>query len=199
MLCGSAVMLAVVPWFWTRQGVDVTGHGISITQRPMWWHRGRAAEIPWRDVHHIAPTRVAKYPGSESADPVLELFLHRVDHGLRLPRWARPVLAGEVKWSRVASLPRIVISLTDPEALRKLESLLRRARPDLFDPPAFASPHLTIRRRVAWVYRRSGMGPAFPRSGSAVLVRGGWRRVGSCRIPRDSGRAPCPGALRSLG
>lgn len=134
-LCGLLLMVALAPRFWTRQGLDRTEEHLRIAQRPMWWHRGRSADIPWRDIRRIVP---GEHPVRES--PVLEIFLSRVERDLRMPRWARLVLPGEELWGRAASQPRVVLDLTDTAAHNTVESMLRHVRPDLFEHPAPARP-----------------------------------------------------------
>ncbi|MBB4935286.1 hypothetical protein F4561_006180 [Lipingzhangella halophila] len=142
-------LLVALPRYWTTQGIEVDEHGIAVVQRPMWWFRGRTAAIPWQDIDYIARSAG---PGNKL---VLEVLLYRVDHDLAMPGWAKLVLAGETKWDRTSSRPRVLFTYGH-HVIGRLERMLRSARPDLFEVPAVepGAPHLRGTAEPQWVSMR---------------------------------------------
>ncbi|PRX97060.1 hypothetical protein [Allonocardiopsis opalescens] len=130
-LAALLVPVAYVPRLWARQAIELTERGIDLVRRPLWWSRGHTAHIPWTDVRAIVPSG-----RSDGLDDHIELFLRQAPQEPRLPGWAVFVPAGEPRRDRAVSLPRVVLGLRAPVEQRRLERMLRGARPDLFDPPA---------------------------------------------------------------
>ncbi|MBB4935283.1 hypothetical protein F4561_006177 [Lipingzhangella halophila] len=132
LVCFPVLALAMVPSLLARQGVEVDEHGITVVQRSLLWSRGRTASIPWRDVYFI------KRAASSGSKLMLEVQLSRVDHELRMPGWARLVLAGETKLGSTSPRSRVLFTARY-HLVQDLEQVLRNARPDLFEaPPAEA-------------------------------------------------------------
>ncbi|MBB4935285.1 hypothetical protein F4561_006179 [Lipingzhangella halophila] len=143
-------LVVALPRYWTAQGIEVTGHGMVVVKRPMWWFRGRAASIPWEDVHHVSR---GVRPRNK---PVLDVLLYRVDHGLSMPGWAKLVLPGQTKWGRTSSSrPRVLFAL-DHKDVRRLEQMMRDAQPELFAVPDADPDSAPQRGRVEsqWVNMR---------------------------------------------
>lgn len=122
-----SVLLAFVPRCWARQGVEITAHGLTLVQRPMWWSRGRSADIAWTDIHRIV--RGSRPLSKRRTRATVELHLHHLDQGLRLPRWAKPAPVDQHEWGTRTGL----ILDCPPGAEARLERTLRGVRPDLFE------------------------------------------------------------------
>jgi hypothetical protein len=127
-LLGLWALLVYLPRFWCAREIRADRFGICVTDEPLWWYRGRRAHVPWADVHHIA---VSSWSSGRTRHPLVQVHLHRVDPGLRLP-WRVALLRNGTKWGVAASRPVLLVNMPRRWSVR-LVSLLRAVRGDLFE------------------------------------------------------------------
>lgn len=217
LLIGVGALLAVcalifyLPHHWTTQGVHVGPSGIAITKDPMWWFRGHRAIVPWHDVHHIAVSvRSSGSGNNRSTRQIAELHLHRVDHEMRLPRWAFLVMAGETKRGFSAFRPLLVLDMRSSVRSGQLTALLRRARPDLFeeavvaraDAQRWSTPHPAQPAHTpgysgpppspSWVSTRPRRGLWWGAGVLVVLYHSGWFALSLVREVADPASEALP-------
>ncbi|WP_460771726.1 hypothetical protein [Nocardiopsis nanhaiensis] len=131
MAAGAFVMVQVssAPRALTPQGVHVDAYGISIYRNPKWWFNGERAHVGWQDVHHFDSRTVGS---RRHAVLEISVHLHRTTREMRLPPWARLVMAGETKWRFTAPHhPVLLLRLRGGRKAEDLLKILRMARPDL--------------------------------------------------------------------
>ncbi|GAA1456467.1 hypothetical protein NE857_33225 [Nocardiopsis exhalans] len=153
-------LVVSLPHYWTRQGIQLDQYGISTYRDRMWWFRGDRSHVSWQDVHHIDSheRRRRKRPTLT----LVEFHLHRTDHEMRLPVWARLLMAGESKWSFTASSrPVLLFHLENSASPRQLLRHLRQTRPDLFREQVAerAVREHDARQRQAWHAEQQGYAP----------------------------------------
>lgn len=155
-------LIVSLPRYWTRQGVQLDHHGISTYRERMWWFRGDRSHVGWQNVHHI-DSHQAK--SGKRYITIIEIHLYRVDHEMRVPSWARLLMAGERKWGfNASSRPVLVFNLDRIGSPRGLLEHLRRTRSDLFREQVAdrAVREHDARRRQAWQAEQQGYGPRRP-------------------------------------
>lgn len=131
MAAGAFLIVQVTsaPRALAPQGVHVDAYGISIYRNPKWWFNGERAHVGWQDVHHFDSRMVGS---RRHAVLEIRIHLHRTTHGMRLPSWARLVMAGETKWHFTAPHhPVLLLRLRGGRKAEDLLKVLRMARPDL--------------------------------------------------------------------
>lgn len=174
-------LIVSLPRYWTRQGVHLDHHGISTYRERMWWFHGDRSHVGWQDVHHIDSHRTKS---GKRYITLIEIHLHRVDHELRLPSWARLLMAGEHKWGfSASSRPVLVFNLNKIGSPAQLLQHLRDTRFDLFrEQVAERAVHEhDARQRQAWQAEQQGHAPR--RSSYAAHAPTEWinmrpRRIG---------------------
>lgn len=174
-------LIVNLPRYWTRQGVHLDHHGVSTYRERMWWFHGDRSHVGWQDVHHIDSHRTKR---GKRYITLIEIHLYRVDHELRLPSWARLLMAGEHKWGfSASSRPVLVFNLDKIGSPGQLLQHLRRTRADLFREQVAerAVREHDVRQRQAWHAEQQGYAPR--RSSYAAHAPTDWinmrpRRIG---------------------
>lgn len=143
----AGVLVFVMPQLFTRQGVAVGRHGLSLVQRRLLWLRERTAVIAWHEIRQIHPSRALTpeslftYRQDTTAVDAVDVLLNDPHADLKVPTWAHMrhqhlnfVLPGAVQAPRIRTVeaPRIRINISHkrhPELLRAIAA----ERPDLLD------------------------------------------------------------------
>ncbi|GAB3723072.1 hypothetical protein [Nocardiopsis nanhaiensis] len=159
----SWFMVVTMPQYWAKQGVRVDAYGIHMFRERKWWFHGDSAHVGWHDIHHLDTNH---YKSGKTSTHTLEIHLHRLDHELRLPSWARLLMPGQSKWRATAShRPALVLNLSNLGIRRPLTSHLRQARPDLFREQVAeraVQQHDARQQQAHWHAQQYGRAPHAP-------------------------------------
>lgn len=123
----------IAPRYWAPQSVAANADGIVIRRESLLWAGRRHFYVPWNEVQGIDAHSRSRQGRPRGTFPVVELYLTHVDPGVQLPGWADLVRPGVSARGRVANRPRLVLTTSDEEVQSRVELLLRRARPHLFE------------------------------------------------------------------